>query len=139
MIPNWPTDLPRPMRQGYQSSPMEARLKRRAEAGFPGYRRRFSSVAEIVMLTLDVSRNERAIFDKFHRETSKFGSKTFYMPDPTTDGWALLTSEGGQLLASNGAPLLLSARWLCMFGDTQPATTVVGVRFRIAFDVAVMP
>lgn len=135
----WPSTLPRPMRQGYQASPTEARMKRRTEAGFPGYRRRFSSVAETVAMTIEVDRNERGIFDNFYRDTTANGTLPFFMPDPTTHGWALYATGGQRLLTASGQPLVLAARWLCLFGDALPATTVIGLRFRISFDVLVMP
>lgn len=139
MIPVWPSELPKPERNTWQKSPMEARLKRRNDAGPPGYRRRFSSVAKSVNLSILVDRNGKAIFDNFFEQDTAFGSKPFTMPDPTTDGWALLTSEGAPLLTSEGVPILLAARWLCLFGDQQPSEAIVGVGFRISFSVAVMP
>lgn len=139
MIPAWPADLPRPERNTWQKTSQESRLKRRSDTGPNGYRGRFSSVAELVNLSILVDRNGKAIFDNFHRFDTKRGSKPFTMPDPTTAGWALFTSSGAPLLLSNGQPLLLAAQWLCLFGDQQPAEAIVGTGFRISFSVAVMP
>ncbi|QND45301.1 hypothetical protein HB780_05995 (plasmid) [Rhizobium lusitanum] len=138
-VATWPIELPKPERESWQSSPQESRLKRNNEAGPPSYRSRFSSVADQVSLSILVDRNGKAIFDRFHRSTTSRGSKPFYMPDPTTDGWKLYAADGRPLLTAAGRQILLSARWLCMFGDTMPAEAIVGVEFRKSFSVWVMP
>ncbi|MBW8447267.1 MAG: hypothetical protein K0M49_16725 [Arenimonas sp.] len=118
---------------------MEARLKRNPEAGPPGYRRRFSGVPEAVSLSILVDRNNKAVFDNFRKDLTKQGSLPFWMPDATTDGIPLLTPTGAPLLTGAGEPILMSARWLCLFGEQLPASTIVGVEFRISFSVMVMP
>ncbi|QND45197.1 hypothetical protein HB780_05425 (plasmid) [Rhizobium lusitanum] len=138
-IPTWPTTLPRPDRDSWQKSPQDARLKRQNDAGPPSYRRRYSSVAQAVTLSIMVDRDGKAVFDKFRETTTSEGSLPFYMPDPTTDGWGLFTADGQPLLTNDDQPLLLAAQWLCLFGDTMPAEAVVGVEFRITFSVSVMP
>jgi len=79
------------------------------------------------------------VFDTFFQDQTRHGALPFYMPDPTTDGWPLLLADGRPFLTSEGKPILLAARWLCLFGDTQPAVGVVGIEFRINFNVWVMP
>lgn len=139
VIASWPKELPRPMREGYQYSNGEGRLKKRNESGPPGYRGRFSSVADDVNLTLDISRNELARFDRFYNEQVSKGAKQFLMPDPTTSGWPLLTADGAILTDHLGRPLLLEKTWLCFFGDALPSKSVIGNRFRLSFQVSVMP
>lgn len=139
-LPAWPTDLPRPLRTSWGSALQDPRLRRAAETGPPGYRRRYSSVARIVGMEIDVSRAEKAVFDRFFEDTLKLGSLPFTMPDPVTDGWALLDTDGNPLLDGNGAPILLGAIWVCLFGAEMPTESIPGgTRFRIAFTVAVMP
>lgn len=138
-VPSWPSTLPRPERNTWQETPMEARLKRNPEAGPPGYRRRFSGVPEAVSLSILVDRNNKAVFDNFRKDLTKQGSLPFWMPDATTDGIPLLTPTGAPLLTGAGEPILMSARWLCLFGEQLPASTIVGVEFRISFSVMVMP
>jgi len=137
-IATWPVDLPRPNRQGYQAQYQDPRLKRAADAGPPGYRRRFSSVSRNVQLVIDASRAQKAVFDTFFHAQG-FGTAMFWMPDPTTDGWPMLTAEGQPVQTAEGTPVLLSAQWLCLFGDAMPTETVIGVRFQISFSVSVMP
>ncbi|MBC7313602.1 MAG: hypothetical protein H5U11_14005, partial [Rhizobium sp.] len=70
-VPSWPSTLPRPERNTWQETPMEARLKRNPEAGPPGYRRRFSGVPEAVSLSILVDRNNKAVFDNFRKDLTK--------------------------------------------------------------------
>lgn len=69
--------------------------------------------------------------------------RLFWMPDPTTDGWPLLTSDGKPMLIAggpqDGLPILMAGRWLVTFGKNLPAETVIGVDFRMSFGVEVMP
>jgi hypothetical protein len=135
----WPTDLPRPMRDGYRSQWDDPRLRKKAEGGPPGYRRRWSSQARTVRLTIDVSRAQKAVFDQFFEQLVSQGALPFRMPDPTTDGWPMLAGDGTPMLDGTGNPLLLSAIWLCLFGDTTPVDTIKSVRFRVVFTVSVLP
>ncbi|PKR90866.1 hypothetical protein CXZ10_05820 [Pleomorphomonas diazotrophica] len=138
-IPTWPASLPKPERDSWSQSPFEARRKRQTEGLPPAFSRRFSGVPETVALSIVVSRAGRAVFDQFYKEDTSFGAKPFYMPDPTTDGWALLDGAGNPMLTEGGQPILLSAQWLVFFGDDLPKQTIEGVRFRLAFSVMVMP
>ncbi|HBU15721.1 MAG: hypothetical protein A2092_13465 [Rhodobacteraceae bacterium GWE1_64_9] len=134
----WPTSLPRPERNSWQRQPQDSRLKRQTDAGPPGWRRRFSSAAQMVSLSVMLTRNQKAIFDRFFGDITRGGSLLFWMPDPTTDGWPMLDNAGNPLL-SGGVPLLLSARWLVSFGDQLPQESIQGTEFRKAFSVVVMP
>ncbi|MBT9382230.1 hypothetical protein KM176_00010 [Pseudooceanicola sp. CBS1P-1] len=139
MILDWPTELPRPERNTWSATHQDARRKRQNDAGPPGYSRRFSSVAKLVSLSVILDRNQKAIFDLFFEEDCGYGTALFHMPDPTTDGWALLTSDGVPLLTGDGQPLLMSKIWLCAWGDDVPKETIQGTEFRKTFSVVVMP
>ncbi|SLN37956.1 hypothetical protein AQS8620_01416 [Aquimixticola soesokkakensis] len=140
MILTWPPTLPKPERKTWQVTPQDARAKRQADAGPPSFRRRFSSVSKTVNLSLVLTRNGKAIFDRFFHEDCAEGTHLFWMPDPTTDGWPLLATDGRPLLTAEGAPILLAAQWLCSFGEQVPVETVEGqVEFRKTFSVVVMP
>ena len=136
--PVWPSELPRPTRAGYQAQHDDGRRRRHA-GGPPSYRRRFSSTAEMITLTIEVPRSKKAVFDQFFEMQTGNGTLPFWMPDPTTDGWALLASDGSAVLTDDGTPILLSAQWLCLFGDALPTETIVNAQFAISFTVAVMP
>lgn len=138
-VPVWPGALPRPMRDEYQVQMQDARLPQPPEVGPMGFRRQYSSVATDVRMKIDVSRNEKAIFEQFFIHDTRRGALAFWMPDPTTDGWPMLTGSGAPLLDHSGAPMLLAARWLCLFAQALPVETVIGNRFRKTFSVLVMP
>ena len=138
-VPVWPSQLPKPTRPGYQASPQEARIRRNAETGPPGFRRRFSSTARMVTLSFICSRFQKGYFDQFFDETLQKGSLPFWMPDPVTDGWQLLTEDGTPLTTEDGTPLLISANWLCLITE-PPSEAIYGqLEFEIAFQVAVLP
>lgn len=140
MIPEWPAALTRFERPGWQVQPQDSRQRRGSDAGPPGYRRRFSAVAKSVSLSIILTRDEKAVFDHFHEVICAHGAREFWMPDPSTDGWPLLTDQGDPLLAEPGVPLLLAERWLCGWGDPPPTEVIVGqVRFRKSFGVWVLP
>ena len=142
MIATWPATLPPPQRDSWQLQPQDARRKRSNDAGPPGYRRRFSSVAKSVSMAVKLTHDQRAIFDRFYRETCQAGSIRFWMPDPSTDGWPLTTESGAPLWvdAESREPLTHSERWLCAWGDQMPAETVVDqVKFLKSFQIWVLP
>ncbi|MCW5711261.1 hypothetical protein [Shinella sp.] len=138
-ILTWPSQLPRPERDTWNLTRQDARRKLRSDTGPPRYRRRMSAVAKLVSLSMMVSRDGKAIFDRFYDHETENGTLLFRMPDPTTDGWALLTENDVPILANDNQYLLLSETWLCAWGDQPPSETVVGVEFRISFSVVVMP
>ena len=139
MIPVWPSELPRPERGPYQGQRQDPRERRRTETGPRGHRRRFSSFARIHSLTIDVTRNQKAIFDRFFDQDTAAGSLPFLMPDPLTDGWPLLAPSGEPLHTPDDQPILISAFWLCQFGETMPVERVLGIRFQITFPLEEMP
>ncbi|WP_353428768.1 hypothetical protein [Paracoccus denitrificans] len=141
MIATWPTVLPRPERDSWQLQPQDARRKRQNAAGPPGYRRRFSSVARSVSLSVVLDHDQREIFEAFFHDTCQEGSLRFWMPDPTRDGWPLTTEAGVPLLVNETTrePLTISERWLCAWGDQLPTETILGREFRKAFQIWVLP
>lgn len=138
--PVWPEALNRWERESWQGQRQEARQRRQSDAGPPGWRRRFSAVARSYSLSVVLTRDERAVFDTFYAVTCAEGSRLFWMPDPATDGWPMLTHNGAPVLTRAGEPVLMSARWLCSFGDQPPVETIIEqVKFRKSFTVVVMP
>lgn len=139
MIASWPTELPPPERNTWSRVPQEARIKRSSDAGPPRWRRRMSAAAETIELSLLLSRDLAARFDRFYDEDTAKGSILFWMPDPTRQGWSLIGEDGQQLISDWDQPLLLAAAWLCSFGDHLPTETIVGVNMRKTFSIVVMP
>jgi hypothetical protein len=139
MIPEWPPELPRPMRDSYQQTAGEARLMKKNDSGPPGTRRRFSSVADTVSMTVDLSRNQLARFDRFYNEEVAQGSKPFRIMDASLSGQRLLTDEEVPILTDDGHPILIEETWLVLFGQQLPSRSVIGVRWRVSFQLSVMP
>lgn len=139
MIPIWPPELPKPQRAAFQKQHQDPRIRKRAESGPPGYRRRYSSVGQLVSLGIKVTRDQLAVFENFHQNDTALGSLPFVMPDPITDGWPLLTPDGEALVGPDDEPLLIAAHWLCLFGEAMPAVSKPGLHFVVAFPVTVMP
>ncbi|NUB45039.1 hypothetical protein GEU84_011625 [Fertoebacter nigrum] len=138
--PQWPGELTKFERSGWQMQLQDARQRRQSDAGPPGYRRRFSAAARMVAASLIVDQNERAIFDRFYAVTVAQGARMFWMPDPTTDGQPLLMPDGTPLLTGAGEPLLIARRWLVLFGDPPPAETIhQQVQYRKSFSLVVLP
>ena len=139
MIAIWPSTLPRPERDSWQLQRQDARRKTQADMGPPRYRKRFSKAPKLVTLSVVLSRNQKAVFDNFYEHDCAEGARRFWMPDPTTDGWPLLTSSGQSLLTSEGEPMLLAKRWLCAWGDQTPVETLQTLEFRKSFSIVVLP
>jgi len=137
--PVWPSDLPRPERRNWQLQRQDARRKRGFENGPPGYRRRFSSIGQMVQFSLLLSAYQRAVFDRFWRDECAEGSSLFWMPDVTRDGWPLAAADGSALRTGDGLMVLMAARWLCAWGDQAPIETIEGIEFRKSCSVVVMP
>ena len=135
----WPSELPKPTREGYQSQLDDPRLAKSRSTGPIGYRTGWSSTTEGVALSVLLSRSQKGDFDKFFREDCEVGALPFWMPDPVSDGWPLLAADGSPLLLEDGTPLLMAAQWLCLWGKEMPIERVVGVEFAISFTVVVMP
>lgn len=138
--PVWPEELVQFERSGWQSQRQDGRRRSQSEAGPPSFRRRFSSTARRVDLTLAVDANGRQIFDRFYDDDCAGGVGYFWMPDPSRHGLRLLSATGASLLTADGRPILIASRWLCTWGDEPPVESIVGdIIFRIGFSVWVMP
>ena len=137
-LPVWPSELDPPMREGYAISRVETRLRRPVEQGPHRQRRRFSAAPAPVSMTLDVSRDQRARFDRFFIEEVSQGALPFLITDPTTHGQPILVG-GEPLLDTDGEVITIAAWQVARFGEALPETTVIGIRYRIRFSIEVMP
>ena len=138
--PDWPADLPRPRRDGYAASRIDQRRRRATEIGAAEYRRELSLAPRPVALSIDCSRVQKQVFDRFFDHTCAGGTLYFRMPDWTEDGWPLLDEAGQPLLDENDVPLLSAAVVLCAWSrERMPEETMYGTRFLIGFEVEVMP
>lgn len=140
MIAEWPETLPRPERDSWQSQPVDIRRRTQNDAGPPRSRRRLSGVSREVALSVVLSRDLKSVFDDFWAVTCVHGTRYFRMPDPTTDGWPMLSEEGMPMQTEDGTPILMAANWLCAWGSEPPVETIHGqIEFRKSFSVVVLP
>lgn len=138
--PVWPRGLVQFERSAWQSQPQDGRRRSQTDVGPPRFRRGISKVARRKALSLVLSRADLATFWRFHDEDCDHGSGLFWMPDPGTDGWKLLTGGNQHILTSAGQPILLASRMLCAWGDEPPVETIkADTDFRVSFSVWVMP
>ena len=133
-----PAELQKAMRQGYNFAYGDGRAFSDEDDGFR-VGPKLSQVPDRVSLTLDLSRAERARFDRFYELDTNKGKNPWLMPDPETDGWPELDSQGRPILLANGKPSLLTKTWLIMFGRAPVSRGIVGVRSRVAVELMVMP
>jgi len=142
VMPVLPAELRYPLEQGYQFARGEGRRMPTPDAGPPIAGPRRTLVADRVQLTLQLSRAERAIFDRFYLDDLKRGIWPFAMPDPETDGWPMLDENFGLMLDDEGEPILLDEIWVAMIG-TPPVSSAVpnssGTYSRVSFDLWIMP
>ncbi len=140
MIPEWPTDLPRPLRDGFSSQRADARRRRQFETGPPRYQRRFSAVPVTHAMSLIADPAQIASLDRFFVETLQEGAVPFWMPDVTSDGRSVLEASGLPLVTEAGASLLLTRRILCVWGENPPHLGAFkGIGRTVEFSVVEMP
>lgn len=138
--PSWPAELPPPLRDGYGSVLPDARTATKPEAGPPRVRRRWSVAVATRQMTIDVTADQRARFWRFWLGDTVGGSLPFWVPDWTVDGAPMADASGSPLTTAAGAEIALAKRDLVMFGTSQPPSEApVGVRWRITFQILVMP
>lgn len=138
-LPSYPSELPRPNRDGYKVARGDGRTIGRTDAGPPIRRRRFSAVPKTVSFVTDLTQSQKARFDRFYDEDTAEGTLPFLLPDWAVHGTPLLTAGGAPLLTAGGVPLLISRIWLCVFGDQLPVETPRGVEWRMSFSLLVLP
>ena len=138
-LPTYPTELPAPLADPYQVARGDGRILSRNDAGPPNIRSRYAEPVDAVQFSTFLDRSQLARFDRFYVEETKRGAKPFLIPDPGTDGWALLTDDGSPLLTDDGTPLLLAETWLVLFGQKLPVVTNKATYWTVSFELTVLP
>lgn len=142
MIPYWPADLPqRVLADSFSETLADGRLRTAMETGHAKSRRRFSSAPKPVAAAFKVTPDQKARLERFWEEEIAGGSLPFLMADQTADALVLLADDGLQLLDDAGRPLVNTAWWLVLAGDTPPAFTTRnrGLTYTAAFPLSVLP
>ncbi len=138
--PVWPAALPRPTRAGYGAQPADVRIPRRNDAGVPDWEPRYSRASRGVEFQLKLTRNQKAILDRFYAEDLGLGIYSFRMPDPIYHGWPLASSDGRLLRDDTGRQILISDSSVWRWGDEPPAEgPIQGVTFTMSFSLWKMP
>lgn len=138
-IPQFPSSLRCMSRNNYSHQLGDDRRMTPADDGPARVRRQRSLSADTVQLLIDTNLAGRETFNRFYKETTKNGSVPFHMRDPVLDGVPIKLDTGEVLTDENDQPILISAWWLCMFGEQKPTFTIEGVRWKINFSVMIMP
>lgn len=120
----WPSELPRPNRKQWQSVPQDTRNKKSPKSGPPSYGKGLSRAVTQVSIALDLTFDQRQVFDRFFHQECNEGVILFWMPDPIVTGRALTFSNGMPLLNEGGQPLIVTKTWLCRWGDNLPTETI---------------
>lgn len=137
----WPADLPQKLiTDGYSYSFADGRLKTAMDAGPPKMRRRFSSAVRPAAGQFYGSADDMARLERFWMEETGGGALPFVLPDQNSDGLGLQADDGTQLLDDHGQPLINTASWLALFGETPPQRQVVsGLIWKAAFTLTILP
>ena len=138
-LPSWPTELERPLRDGFSQQIGDNRRRQKADQGPPRMRRSTSKAIETIGMSFMATADLRDRFWRFYREEVGSGALPFLVPDWGRDGLVLWDSSGIVLTDEDGTPLLIAATWVCVFGDRLPGDVPVGVEWRIQFDLVVLP
>ena len=139
MMPSWPTELERPLRDGYQRQRGDNRRMTQAEQGPPRVRRGRSKSIQTVPMSFYLSYDQEARFQRFYVEETEEGALPFLIPNWGTDGSELLTPSGLSLTDHEDTPLLIAATWVAMFGESVPNTDPMGVEWRVSFNLVILP
>lgn len=139
-VPDWPSDLPRPTRDGYGAQRQDPRVRRDFDHGPPGWRRRFSAVGRYIQLTVILDYELKAVFDRFYIDTIAEGAGVFWMADFVEDGLPLLDEAGLVLLDESDTPILGTKIMLCQFAGEAPVEgPLQGSERAISFSVMELP
>lgn len=138
-LPSWPTELLRPLVDGFQHAKQDNRIIARSERGPPRVRRGMSKATEAVSVAFYCSDDHKARFERFHVEETDVGALPFLVPSWIVDNHDLLTAEGLNLLDHEGTPLLIAGTWVCLFGQSAPSTVPMGLEWRVSFDLVILP
>lgn len=136
----WPIDLPQ--RLTYSSYTRRAGDVRQwtpyEGSEFSRVRRKYSRGADVVPLSFPAQLSQVARFERFYDEEANKGISLFTMPDQERDGAQWLYDDGSPVMVDDETPALISARWLCRFGQEPYDIARVGGIYQVSFQVLVL-
>jgi hypothetical protein len=108
---------------GYEEAEADGRIRTRPQRG-RAFQRGGSAAAVLpVSLRLPATTAERARFRRFWEDELGHGALPFTIRDQAFDGVALADETGNRLADESGAPLLGTAVWVLIAGETAPRWT----------------
>lgn len=139
-IPWYPTELPVPVRGDYSLSSGDGRTLFQTSAGLSLVRLRSSATADAISFSTILTRWQLERFRRFYRTEAKKGGQPFWLYDPLTDGFPMLTEDLVPVLADDGAPLLLAEVWLTRFGKNLPVERTMSPQIhQVTFELERLP
>lgn len=138
----WPDRIPSRLYRAGASLPLEDTRRRFETSAGPGrLRRKMSTAVRPVAGVIDMTAAEYAWLQVFYRDTTKGGVLPFWFPDAERRDMPLLSDETMLgVYATGESPLLLSAWWLCQFGQEPPSPQPgAGGRMRVQLSLVVLP
>ena len=138
-LPVWPTDLIEPLGDNWKLVRGDARRRGRGDQGPPRMRRGISKAVDQVQMSLMVTHNERARFERFYVEETGEGALPFLMPDWSRNGDHLTMADGTFLTDASGNRLTMSVTRACLFGDQLPSYAAVGTHWQLGLVVVYLP
>ncbi|MEP2437591.1 MAG: hypothetical protein ABJH93_11905, partial [Roseibium sp.] len=133
-------DLPEPNGQGWKLLRGESRRRAQGDQGPPRMRRGISKAVDQMQMTLLLTHNERARFERFYREETSEGALPFLMPDWSRNGDLLTMADGTVLTDASGNRLTMSVIVPCLFSTDQlPSYAAIGAHWQLAFVITVLP
>lgn len=139
-IPVWPSELPqRFLVDGYSEKLRDGRILTKTSAGPGKARRRFSAAVLPVTATMRLDFAAKARLERFWYEDTGGGVLPFILPDQTHDGLPIPDAAGNPVVDGSGNPILVTAKWLAMFGQDGVSIAPSGVQFTASFTLNIQP
>lgn len=138
-LPSFPTELLRPLSDGWRKQRGESRRRAAGDQGPTRTRRGISKAADAVQVSFICDHDQMARFDRFYDEDTSEGALPFLITDFATDGDWLITADGEILTDDEDNPLTIASTLVCLFGEQLPATVPIGAHWQVSFILTVLP
>lgn len=138
-LPQWPSELPDPVGDGWKIRPEDARRRAPGDQGPPRSRRGVSRPVTAIRATFVFDIHEQARFERFFIEDTAEGALPFLMPDFKRSGEYITSLDRTILTDASGNPLVAIVTPLCMIGDQLPAYDPIGTEWQVTVDIVVLP
>ena len=138
-LPRFPTELLRPLSDGWRKQRGESRRRAAGDQGPTRTRRGISKAADAVQVSFILNHDEMARFDRFYDEDTAEGALPFLIPDFATDGDWLMTADGEILTDDEDNPLMIASTLVCQFGEQLPSTVPIGAHWQVSFILQMLP